>query len=96
MQKSKKLAPEMGVESTGWRGLPEVCTVKQLAENFRCSVSIIYQAIHSEEIEPWSGLIAWKENGRWITTRFEAARWFYAPFRLALTGLINATCGGVQ
>jgi hypothetical protein len=87
---SKTTAPEVGAKSTGWRGLPEICTVKELAANFGCSTSVIYRAIYAEDVEAWSGLLAGKENGRWIVRRIEAARWFYAPIREALTSLLKS------
>jgi hypothetical protein len=76
----------------GWRGLPELCTVAQLAENFRCSRSTIYRNIYREEVGK-DGMWADKVNGRWRIPRIEAAHWFHRPMREAMTTFIMKFCG---
>ena len=82
-------------EVKGWRGLPELCTVAQLAENFRCSRSTIYRNIYREEIGK-DGMWADKINGKWHITRAEAAHWFNRPMREAFKTLIEVACGDAQ
>jgi hypothetical protein len=77
----------------GWRGLPEVCTVAQLAENFQCSRSTIYKNIYRGDGDDPYKMGAWKERGKFHIDRFEAAHWFYRPMREAFKALIEVACG---
>jgi len=86
------LADNRATVSLGWRGLPEVCTVAQLAENFRCSRSTIYRNIYRGDGDDPFKMGGWKERGKFYVERLEAAQWFYRPMREAMASLINVAC----
>jgi len=82
----------VSADEVGWRGLPKVCAVAQLAKNFRCSRSTIYRNIYRGDGDDPFKMGAWKERGKFYIERSEAAYWFYRPMREAMACLINAAC----
>jgi hypothetical protein len=86
------LADNKAPVSLGWRGLPKVCTVAQLAENFRCSRLTIYRNIYRGDGDDPYKMGAWKERGKFYIDRLEAADWFHRPMREAMASLISAAC----